>query len=852
MQSAVAAQFRPLLESCGYRRPLLLADFPLGVDDHALEVPLAAFAHEPADAGSACIAVIAAQDEPSTVVPRYRSLGAPVVFTTYREACQWWVQGAEAPRYLETIALRDLQRFFEVQRARLAPESVYRAKTRGRFESGYQLDFVDVGLMPLVEAEMGRKLGELVERAIVAARDQLGTKLTGELSPWLMQSVFWLLAAKTLADKAVPGFENLDLADVDGVLGRVGGHYGEAAHGPKLKSSSQRRALEVAAEVFRRFAPLAHATPEALASVYETSLVSKEMRAELGIHSTPAFLARYVVWRLAAWIEEIPVEQRHVFEPTCGQGSFLIAAMRVLRDLLPQSMSRQARKAYLRGHLHGLDIDPFAVELARLSLTIADIPNPDGWDLQSGNVFVEPRVAVEARRAAVLLANPPFESFQAAQREELARRGVEVATGSKAAEVLRRTLHCLRPGAVFGLIVPRRLLHASSAQDIRALLIEHFELAEITQLPDKLFSFSDAESAVLLGRRLPKQHTQQVAVRYSRVEEQGLELFRNYYSAGTTRLLDKHRFSIDPGKSLLVPELEEVWEYCKALPTIETVALVGKGLEFKSDLPSGAIVCAEEPFDGATPGFSRLTREVRIDQLPQLVWLNLDPKVIRRPGAGADVGLPQIIVNHARVTRGPWRLKAMLDNEGHPVTSSFLTVRPLGPRTPLLLLWALLNGPFAQAYCSSFSTERHNLKRTLDLLPVPRFSQVDADRIAQASKGYLERLSAEGTFRLDLPPQPSRSRELLLELDAEVLRLYDLPARLERQLLDYFAGWPRPGVPFVFDRYFPADFEPWIPLHLYLSEDFQRSTSGRLINRTGPVAEVVKSALGAAVRAFED
>ena len=37
----------------------------------------------------------------------------------------------------------------------------------------------------------------------------------------------------------------------------------------------------------------------------------------------------------------------------------------------------------------------------------------------------------------------------------------------------------------------------------------------------------------------------------------------------------------------------------------------------------------------------------------------------------------------------------------------------------------------------------------------------------------------------------------MLQIDAEVLRLYDLPPRLERQILDLFAGWERQGVPFV-------------------------------------------------------
>jgi len=68
------------------------------------------------------------------------------------------------------------------------------------------------------------------------------------------------------------------------------------------------------------------------------------------------------------------------------------------------------------------------------------------------------------------------------------------------------------------------------------------------------------------------------------------------------------------------------------------------------------------------------------------------------------------------------------------------------------------------------------------------------------------------------------AKQKMLAIDAEVMRAYDLPPRLERQVLDLFYGWPRKGVDFKFTRYFPRDFESYIPLHEYLSEDYQRST----------------------------
>src|SRR5687767_13269545 len=44
-----------------------------------------------------------------------------------------------------------------------------------------------------------------------------------------------------------------------------------------------------------------------------------------------------------------------------------------------------------------------------------------------------------------------------------------------------------------------------------------------------------------------------------------------------------------------------------------------------------------------------------------------------------------------------------------------------------------------------------------------------------------------------------------------------MPANLERILLDLFASWPRPGVPFNFARYIPERFAEMISLRDYLA-----------------------------------
>ena len=69
----------------------------------------------------------------------------------------------------------------------------------------------------------------------------------------------------------------------------------------------------------------------------------------------------------------------------------------------------------------------------------------------------------------------------------------------------------------------------------------------------------------------------------------------------------------------------------------------------------------------------------------------------------------------------------------------------------------------------------------------------------------------------------------MLRVDAEVLRLYQLPPQLERELLDLFADWPRVGVPFSLDRYFPPHFEDCLPLHdlIAITQDWPETNRRR-------------------------
>ena len=303
-----------------------------------------------------------------------------------------------------------------------------------------------------------------------------------------------------------------------------------------------------------------------------------------------------------------------------------------------------------------------------------------------------------------------------------------------------------------------------------------------------------------------------------------------------------------------VPELEEVWSWCDSLGHLRDLAHVGKGLDFINEeerKDRGLVAHSTRRFRGAVRGFKNVRRDLQIHELPERLWLNIDADVVKTERTGSSVGVPQVLLNYARVSRGPWRLKAVIDRDGHAVTSRFLTVRPRHDSTPLEFLWAMCNSPVANAYMYTHSMKRDNLTGTVRDVPVPSVSAIDMARVAEAVHAYLNAVGSPFEAFGTLTPGHI-ARQLLLRVDAEVLRLYDLPPRLERQMLDLFAGAKgcRLGVPFAFDRYYPEGYEPCFPLHEYLSQDYARSTAGDLRERHQNVA--IPAVLAALRRAVGD
>ena len=279
----------------GYRHDAIFRDYAFADVLHPASttrtVALAAFTQTPPSYRSAALAAVPADygGTPDRVM-EHRSLGAPLFFVIDGEQVTLWqVRGDAPPSVLERLPLDDVPALFERHRKDWRPSAIHRAKAIGAVNRDYQLDFVDVGLIPAVEGKVHHKLDRLLAETLAAAaqappHDQADTTL-------LFHVVFRLLAAKILQDRRHPYARQWDASNLASVLKAIESYYSlspVASSGPQATSPS----FSAAWDCLRGGINCSNISADDLAFVYENTLVTRDTRQHLGTHRTAAAACR--------------------------------------------------------------------------------------------------------------------------------------------------------------------------------------------------------------------------------------------------------------------------------------------------------------------------------------------------------------------------------------------------------------------------------------------------------------------------------------------------------------------------------------------------------------------------------
>ena len=749
------------LKQIGYRDDLLLPDYGfsdvLGERDGSQTVPLAAFAQEPTSYKTACFGVALTTSDDPREVEFCRALGAPMVLALRPDTntCRLWKMMARGvPELRGEFPADVLVREITSRQEQWRPSEVLRAKNIAFPNVSPQLDFYDAGLVAAIEADVHRKLNELLSTVVAQSREIYLERHDQEPDDQtyraLFQIIFRFMSAKLLGDRKHEG-EWLN-PDASAVLQKVNTFYNDPfAALPTLDAPIRNRAWDT----IRTAIHFQNLSVEALAYVYENTFVDITTRHTLGTHATPYEVAEYMVRALP--IEKLPQDERTVFEPFCGAAPFLIAALGRLRELLPDGMNAAERHDYFVRMLAGMEMDPFAREVAFHSLILADYPNSNGWSISEEDVFASPHLTDNLRRVNIVLCNPPYGPFDSEERQKHSPSATD-----KAVEALSRVLQ--HPPKMLGFVLPRVYINGERYQEARAKIEAQYDCVDVIALPDTAFHHSSIETVMVIAYN-GVQGTKRR--RFVSLSASGYESFKS------TRTIDWEQ---------AVPL--KFWKEVADLSSLSSVAEVHQGIQYNLSLKTDfSSLVSEVEKVGFVPGLIRVRSGFTPYVTPNFVFLNVDEKIMRRNSYLLPWNLPKVLLPAARLSRGRWVTAAVADYDGLNCTQRFHGLWPKDEAPPLEVLAAVLNGPVANAWLSRHRTGRDIQARYIKSIPIPSFSPTAEELITRYVDRYIR---FQGT---------AEAIAILLKIDAAVLDAYGLSEEAEGELLAWFDGARRPGVP---------------------------------------------------------
>ena len=224
--------------------------------------------------------------------------------------------------------------------------------------------------------------------------------------------------------------------------------------------------------------------------------VSTRKRKRLGQYYTPEPLVAYILDRLPLTAECT------ILDPSCGDAAFLEMAFERIRELRADRGDADAAARVLGENLHGIDIDPDAVRLGRRNMAeLSGRPAAECKNVVHGNFLLDDLTA-EWRSFDFVIGNPPYGAELSAAEKRKCRRLYHSAKGKLNTAILfvERAIDILRPGGMWGMVLPNSLLRVATYRPLRDLV---FDTCAVTHVADVGPVFSDAslEMIVMIARK---------------------------------------------------------------------------------------------------------------------------------------------------------------------------------------------------------------------------------------------------------------------------------------------------------------------------------------------------------------
>ena len=767
--------FAEAARSVGYREEAIVPDYTFAdfFDPacRARTVSVAAFAQTPLSCRSAAFAVVpVGAGDPQAFADGHRALGAPALFVIEGDHTSLWeIRGSEPSRRRERLPVEAVPRLFERDRDRWRPDRIHRAKSIGALDPGYRLDFVDTGLLPAVEGEIHVKLYRLLLDALAAAfHPAQGSEALSS------RDLFRLLAGKVLSDRGHAMAREWRADEPDSVLRSIGSYYGLDREFAE-QAPSHPESVAAAWDVLRHGIDVANIPPESLAYIYGEILAGPATGWRLGSHGAPRQLADYAVARLQ--LHRHDRDSLQVYEPFAGVAPFLVSAVRHLRDLMPAEWSDEERHEFLIDRIRGDGIGAAVREAAVLSLTLADYPNRNGWRIGEIDPFDGEFPASRMNGANVILCNPPFGN---SAWMDVARHPISGNQFSRPAVALDSAL-AARPAAL-AFVLPHAFVRAREFLPQRKKVEKLYGDIEIVDLPETITHHSGPASALLVAHTPETHNRSLVSLRSTEIAPGDCGAFLKSGKVTAERSIERAPETLSG--NLWIPMLHSVWEHLAALPTLDDSFEMHRGIQWKTGADR---VWDREECPGYRRGLHSLREVTQFALAESPVYLDVRAENLRGNAINLPWEDPKLIVNAGGLGNGPWRIAATSDRRGLVLSQQFigLWARRSSSDSEMLAFAAILNGPVASAFVAIHNPASGIRISELKRIPIP---PADLSLIGESVAEYMSFLAGRNTFGKG---NESMAR-ILTEIDSAVLGAYDLPARLEKQLLDYFRGAKRP------------------------------------------------------------
>ena len=284
-----------------------------------------------------------------------------------------------------------------------------------------------------------------------------------------------------------------------------------------------------------------------------------QRRKEQGIYYTPLWVVDYIVRQtVGRFIEEHQkrpdaIHELKILDMACGSGSFLIRAYDELLKWQAQQagmpierLTQEYRTPLLLNNIYGVDLDPQAVEIARLNLLLRALAHRellpsladnvrrgnsliygteeelrpyfgDAWaDKRRFNWEEEFPAVMERGGFDVVIGNPPYVRIQSLDRREADyyRANHSTAFGSFDVSILflERGIELLRPGGFLGFITSGRFLKAEYGKRLQGLLRAKVSVERIVDLSaHQVFAEATNYPVIILLRKEVRER----ALRYT-------------------------------------------------------------------------------------------------------------------------------------------------------------------------------------------------------------------------------------------------------------------------------------------------------------------------------------------------